>query len=144
MNPDYITDAMLAKTSLEWFACDEDGTIAWFESCGYAPIPESVRVSNRDREESIELVKQLEFFSLTIRYPNLFPKAELERFGNDLYDPFAPYSSRGLYTYELTEDRARTALHERVTAPATPIHLDQLPPKLRAIIARTQLPCQFS
>lgn len=99
MNPDYITDEMQAKACLEWFACDEDGSIAWFESCGYAPLPESVRLSDRDRCNSIELVKQLEPRTIPIRYPSLFTKDE------------------------------RASSYERATGPATPIHLDQLPRK---------------
>lgn len=143
MNPDYITEAMRAKASLEWFACDEDGAVAWFESCGYAPIPESVCISERDRREAIELVKQLETCSLSIRYPNYFTKEELSRSG-DLHEIFVVFSCRGVYAYEVPDADKQSAPYERMTAPVTPIRLDQLPTELRHIITRTKLPCRFS
>ncbi len=142
MNPDYITEAMQTTHNLDWFACDEDGAVAWFESGSYAPIPESVRISDRDRRESIELLNQLEPHTIPIRYPSLFTKDLAS--SADLPDLFLLFSLRGLYTYEVVDDPARVAPYERATGPATAIHLDQLPPQLRLIIARTQLPCRFS
>src|SRR5262245_24967585 len=129
MNPDYITDAMQTTSSIEWFACDEDGAIAWFESCGYAPIPESVRLSDRDRRESLELVNQLEPYTIPIRYPSILTKSEPAS-ADDTPDVFLSLSIRGLYTYEIVSDPARVAPYVRATGPATAIHLDQLPSKL--------------
>lgn len=132
MNPDYITEDMRVMSSLAWFACDKRGAIAWFESGGYAPIPESVLVSDRDRREAVQLVEQLKPFTSSICRSDLSTKY------------LASLSTRGLYTYEVVDDPARSAPYECATTPTVPIHLDQLPVNLRRIIARTKLPCLFS
>ena len=50
---DRITEGMQVALNLEWYACDRDGSIASFETGGFARMPESVLASNSERKALI-------------------------------------------------------------------------------------------
>jgi hypothetical protein len=109
MPPDFPAAHSMDTT---WFAIDERGHVAAFESGEGGHIPEQAR----DEELLFELWR--------FRHPG----GDEEFWDADAEDRAAQI---GLFYYAYDEELDLAALYDRFAIPETPLHVDQLPPALR-------------
>jgi hypothetical protein len=107
----------------EWFAVDRQGRVAVFFSGENGPVPKG----------------KVQKDSLGDFLPRLRGMAEVEDWDND-----AQVAEQGLYTYQYPEELGALAPYERSEVPARPLHVDQLPPGLRALAKDVRLHVDFA
>src|SRR5262245_26336869 len=107
-----------------WYAVDVNGAVAFFDSGEAGPVPKSA--TRRGNGDVPRLVRIL---------------------GGDCDDDFDKHEAfqaavdRGVYVYEvITWECDFLDTYERIGVPKRPLHLDQLPPKLRKNVAKCALP----
>jgi hypothetical protein len=108
-----------------WYAVDATGAVAVFNSAEPGPVPKSA--ARREHGDVPRLVRIL--------------GGECDDDDFDLQEAFQAAADRGVYVYEvITWECDFIDTYERVAVPKRPLHLDQLPPKLRKNVARCKLP----
>ena len=129
---------------LDWFALDAQGAVAHFTTGGCGGLPRSVAASREDVDRLRDFFLALPETGAAILNPNrasslpLFrprapdPAAQLR--------PWTATAARGLYAYDFVEDRRRRPRpYAQVARPELPLHADELPAEIRAVLQRTVL-----
>ena len=108
-----------------WYAVDASGAVAVFNSAEPGPVPKSA--TRREHGDVPRLVRIL--------------GGECDDDDFDLHEAYQAAADRGVYVYEvITWETDFIDTYERVAVPKKPLHLDQLPPKLRKNVAKCKLP----
>jgi hypothetical protein len=108
-----------------WYAVDANGAVGVFNSAEPGPVPKSA--VRREHGDVPRLVRIL--------------GGECDDEDFDLREAFQTAAGLGLYVYEvITWESDFVDTYERIGVPERPLHLDQLPPKLRKNAAKCMLP----
>lgn len=108
-----------------WYAVDGKGAVAFFDSGSPGPVPKSA--TRREHGDLPRLVRIL--------------GGECDDEDFDMEEAFAEAARRGVFGYQVISwecDFVDT--YERVAAPKKPLHVDELPPKLRKNAVKCTLP----
>jgi hypothetical protein len=108
-----------------WYAVDANGAVAVFDSAEPGPVPKLA--TRREDGDVPRLVRIL--------------GGDCDDDDFDLQEAFQTAAGLGLYVYAVnTWGTDFVDTYERTGVPARPLHLDQLPPKLRKNFAKCTLP----
>jgi hypothetical protein len=108
-----------------WYAVDAQGAVGVFDSGSPGPVPTSA--TRREHGDVPRLVRIL--------------GGECDDDDFELSEAFEELARLGLFAYQvITWETDFVDTYERVGAPKRPLHLDQLPPKLRNNVAKCTLP----
>jgi hypothetical protein len=129
---------------LDWFAVDSQGSVGHFTTGGCGALPRSAAASRQDLDAVRAFVLGSPETTLAIVNPHR--SASIRLFPTVKSEPVAPLrpwtatAARGLYAYDFIDDRRRRPRpYLLVARPELPLHADELPPDIRAIVARTVL-----
>jgi hypothetical protein len=132
------------RLDLDWFALDAQGAVGHFTTGGCGALPRSVAAAREDLETVRACLLALPETTTAIVNPNrsatipLFPSVRPEPVAN--LRPWTATAARGMYAYDYIEDRKRRPRpYLLVARPELPLTADDLPPEIRAILARTIL-----
>jgi hypothetical protein len=127
----------------QWFAVDQQGHVAVFDTGEGGPLPES---PGQTRETSGQALQELMTFLQARRGPEPEPPPRRRR----RWDPFGEYVSLGLFHYwygdesELPLGAFFLDLYRRRQGPADPVHVEELPPQLRRLCKQISFNLAFS
>jgi hypothetical protein len=108
-----------------WYAVDANGAVAVFNSGEAGPVPKSA--ARREHGDLPRLVRIL--------------GGECDDDDFEMAEAYQAVADRGVHVYEvITWETDFLDTYERVAVPTRPLHLDQLPPKLRKNVAKCTLP----
>jgi len=127
------------SSDFDWFCVDEQGEIGHFAHAGYKKLPPSVVASREDREFV------LNFFEKEANHSSDFEiDPDLTSNGGSTEErylrSFVAMARRGLYSFDIDSHLRPKICYFRVASPLQPVHLEDLPERVREIISRTKLP----
>ena len=124
-----ITREEITGVEFDWFATDEEGQVAQFLAAGDPHVPAAVLAS----EERLEALHVW----VDTRPEREAPNARVGGFDEHLTSP----QRRGVYVYDHVPGEA--GMYRLVAAPRHPLHLSDLPAKLRTYLETIRLPVAF-
>lgn len=127
MTPDYPAAHSM---DTQWFAVDQDGHVALFNSSEHGAVPRDAAGLYEDNEP-LQTALQAFFF------------AGREEDPLDLFFDDDEWARAGLFVYE-PRPGWFSQPYERQREPEVPLHIDQLPPELRDAFRGVVLPVRFS
>jgi hypothetical protein len=124
----------------DWYAVDQDGHIGHFTSAGMRTLPESVK---NDRETT-EVIAQYFFEEAPIlggwsvraeaeRDCGGWEKQGFERYVKD----FAFMATKGLFSFDTDLVHGEEGRYYLVAIPERPLHVNDLPVKIKTLMSRT-------
>jgi hypothetical protein len=139
-NEDFVRD-------WDWYAVDEEGHIGHFTTAGLRLLPVNVR-EDRERLESLERY----FFETAPVVSGWTVRKGVEVDAGGWKDAakrdrylrfFVEMASKGLFSYDTELVRSVTARYFLVSAPESPLTINDLPESVKNWISRTRAPLRF-
>jgi hypothetical protein len=117
----------------DWLGVDPQGHVAVFTTAGYGAIPVEVNEHLAEVDAALERVGQL---------PVIGPAVNVERRSADGdYSDWCAYSAKGFYAYDW---QVWHGPYQRLSSPAVPISIGQLPAEIRAVAHFAEFSVNFA
>lgn len=141
---DRISEEDQILLTIEWIGCDRYGYLAWFESGGYAPSPESILESDSRRGDCLEFIKSLPDSSGMITHSEALERIVTLKKHPSPYRGVRFLAEKGLYVYTVTDNPKGPSAFERLLSPSSPIQVENLPEPYRTFLQLTSIRTQFA
>jgi hypothetical protein len=116
----------------DWLGVDRQGHVAVFTTAGYGPVPVDVNQHLADVDAALDRVGEL---------PVIGSADIMGRSDDGDYSHWYAYSAKGFYAYDW---RVWDGPYQRLSSPAVPISISQLPVELQAIAHFADFPVNFA
>jgi hypothetical protein len=117
----------------DWLGVDLQGHVAVFTTAGFGPVPMQVDQHLDDVDAALDRVGQL---------PVIGSAGDIGRRSADGdYSDWNAYSAKGFYAYDWEDQGSR---YQRLSSPAVPISVSQLPAEIRAVAQFAEFPVKFA
>lgn len=124
-----ITREEIRDVEFDWFAADLEGHLAQFLAAGDPHVPEAALIS----EELLE--------ALHVWIDTRPEREEANAPAGGFDEHLTPPQRRGAYVYDHVS--GEPGVYRLVAAPRTPLHLAEVPERLRGYLANLVLPLSF-
>ena len=128
-----ITMIDLQCEDIMWFAVDIHGRIFACTSAGEGNVPEFV-CENR---ENVDFLEDFFLNELQINTKEQYCLPANKK--NQLVCDFISLSGKGIYCFDSYVDDAMQRKYKKITTPANHISLDELPPKIKLLLAKNRI-----
>jgi hypothetical protein len=122
----------------DWFCVDDAGEIGHFATAGYKSLPRSVASSAEDlRLVNDYFLKEAPILGIHLVDGDL--EKEMPGFGKRYLRSYIAMAARGVYSYDIPSHLEPGISYFRVVSPEAPVRMEDLPDRVRTIVARTVL-----
>jgi hypothetical protein len=135
-----ITEDQQIGFDLDWFATDVEGRIAHFASGGTL-LPRSVARSRENLDQLLEFFGSVAKWTDYVVSPNFENRMDIRLIPDmDRYlRSYAEMSSKGLYSYDVSEMRHTFRPYFLITVPHRPLMIDDVPSEIRMILNNVRM-----
>jgi len=119
----------------DWLGVDLQGHVAVFTTAGYGPVPMEVDQHLADVDAALDRVGQLPVIGSACD--------TVRRSADGDYPDWDAYSAKGFYAYDW-QGQENGGPYLRLSSPAVPISVSQLPAEIRAVAQLAEFPLKFA
>ena len=127
---------------LDWFAVDGEGAVGHFTTAGAVPLPRCAARSKENLERLVTHFLAREACTAAVIDPDALANAGMldsDAASRDwFFGDFLAMARRGLYSYNVFMRTPPAAGYYRVAVPSVPLHVDQLPAEIRALLGEVR------